>query len=479
MILLSIEFLNVGFSQVQFAPTPAIRNIRFLKPEIKASLTSIASANVLSAEDIINAQKNLRHRLFEQRKSKWLYYASRVKGNAIENTIVSNYLRLEKLYGYSNYSSYLKYRGNNGIDGFFVRKNQFGNYEVKILEVKSGRANLKESSGMIEMSQEWILDRIERSIANLDVMKESSTIIELKNIKQAIEKGTANIERTLIRGNIQSGNFVISNRTIPVELKQSSQLAEKTDVDFTLKSEHEISLAKKSTLTHGKQKVQKDLYQNLYKELTEGPQKVSKKQARKLIKQIEHNKNIASNIALAERNSFERMAEKSTRSIRTRLELGVMKIPTRTIRVFYGIMRTLPFVMIGVEVLVDIKDIYDVASTYYNGSINTQALLIRTAGVLGGIAGSLAGGWAGAKLGALTGAAIGTAICPGVGSGVGATIGTVIGSLIGAFSGYNLGRYLSMHATAIMTLKYFPSMKSDTYFGLLCRNTDEYCRLHL
>lgn len=446
----------------QSASLPAGRDTRVFHPGavgVGALYALKASGFPATGNELIRQLKHNSNAVLRERGKYIHMLATTVKGNAMENTVVSSFRSLQKLPpGYKNLSKYTKYRGNNGLDGLFVKFGKDGEVlDVQVLEVKSGNSQLGMTKSGKQMSNDWIKSALDKSIAKLDPVKDAKEIASLKRVRDTVAKNSVKVHKSVIRANIKNGELVISVKTTG-----------KGGVAKTIK--HKVPLSGKTT--HGKQVVQDRFFKDLKKELMDTG--MSSKDADKAIRDIKKNNKIATKGKWKSKNRLERVIEKSTRSMKKKITLALGTIAKKNpmlVKVAHGVLKVIPYVPIIMEVVQDAKELYDVYALYGDAQIDKRTLITRTAGVAGGlVVGGLAA-WGGTLVGAKIGALIGS-IIPGGGTAVGAFIGGVVGTVAGII-GYNLGFFAAHSAAMIITEKYFPTLQSDYYFAKLCDDVRE------
>lgn len=145
----------------------------------------------------------------------------------------------------SNFGSKFQYvdatyhSGSNGIDGLLIKKNWRGSItKVHIVEVKSGNASLHVNSKLPQLSKEWILDRIDKSIAEkTKILKKLQKSMKKKDLPSTVlkenRKGFSRINRERrnlkkTRINVVNDNF--ERFLVDIQYKNGCLTVEQTEI---------------------------------------------------------------------------------------------------------------------------------------------------------------------------------------------------------------------------------------------------------
>ena len=382
-------------------------------------------------------------------------FETQVKGQALEATARTNFMANGKGIEQLN----VTYNGGkNGLDGAFIKRDKYGHIrQFYVQEVKSGNAKLSLNKQTPQMSRQWILDDIEKSMArgssaygkNAQVLETARSFVKNDvNMKRFVdrvnlENGRLKIERTYIGRDLNYQNVPLKNRSIDNVFEVSGK---KVIADIPVLDKYA------TRLTPYQKRVRDDMFNSLSVRMKKNG--FSDSAVSRTLYEIRTNPNITTKGSGS--SSLAVVAARNQVAGGSVYARGNVRRTKAGIKAAVSIRTVLPFALGFIDAATDIMDFVTVYSDWQNLQINKQTFVIRASGIAGGIIAGEALGYMGASLGNL--------ICPGLGGLVGGIIGGSAGYILGEVfcSGLAEGYYNRMN-----------NLMADEYFDPLCEELQQ------
>ena len=375
-------------------------------------------------------------------------FESQVKGQALEATARTNFMASGKGMEQLN----VTYNGGkNGLDGAFIKRDNYGHIrQFYVQEVKSGNAKLSLNKQTPQMTRQWILDDIEKSMSRGSASGGKN--YQALETARSFVKNDVNVKRFVDRVNLENGRLKIERTYIGGEKNYHNVPANKRNIDnvFDISGKRVIAdipvLDKHAArLTPYQKRVRDDMFNSFSARMKQNG--FSDSAINRTLYEIRTNPRIttkgsgpSSLSVVAARNQFT-----SGKVYKTKAGLSF---------------RTLfPLALGVIDAATDIIDFVSVYSDWKNVQINKQTFVIRASGIAGGII-------AGEALGYIV-AYFGNLLCPGFGG--------LVGGIIGGSAGYILGEFFCSNL-AVNYYNRMNSLMADEYFDPLCDELRE--KLH-